>query len=49
MELIEINGDRVKNIAFNEDLPEEFCLTADANVVFCKWVSMNFSIRIYLW
>nr|XP_034188780.1 cilia- and flagella-associated protein 251-like isoform X1 [Osmia lignaria] len=37
MELIEISGDRVKDIAFNEDLPEEFVLTADANVVFCKW------------
>ncbi|XP_043251002.1 cilia- and flagella-associated protein 251-like [Colletes gigas] len=37
IELTEIAFDRVKEIAFNEDFPEEFALTADHNIVFLIW------------
>ncbi|XP_076624821.1 cilia- and flagella-associated protein 251 [Colletes latitarsis] len=37
IELTEIAFDRVKEIAFNEDFPEEFALTADHNIVFFIW------------
>ncbi|CAK9820447.1 Cilia- and flagella-associated protein 251 [Anthophora plagiata] len=36
-ELTEIVSDRVKEIAFNENFPEEFVLTAEYDVVFFKW------------
>ncbi|XP_076245455.1 cilia- and flagella-associated protein 251 [Calliopsis andreniformis] len=37
VELTEIVQDRVKDITFNEEFPEEFALTADHNVVFFIW------------
>ncbi|KOX75404.1 WD repeat-containing protein 66 [Melipona quadrifasciata] len=37
VELIEFVSNKVKEIIFNEDCPEEFCLTANYSIVFFKW------------
>ncbi|KAK9303373.1 hypothetical protein QLX08_004956 [Tetragonisca angustula] len=37
VELIELVSNKVKEIIFNEDSSEEFCLTADYSVAFFKW------------
>ncbi|XP_017757686.1 PREDICTED: WD repeat-containing protein 66-like [Eufriesea mexicana] len=37
VEITEFLSDRIKKIAFNDDISEEFILTADYNVAFFKW------------
>lgn len=40
VELTELASNKVKEITFNEDCPEEFSLTADYSVAFFKWVGI---------
>nr|XP_012138941.1 PREDICTED: WD repeat-containing protein 66-like [Megachile rotundata] len=37
LELTETVTDRAKTVAFNDEVSEEFALTADYNIIFCKW------------
>jgi hypothetical protein len=37
--LIDTASERVKEIVFNDEHPEEFALTTECNVLFLTWVS----------
>ena len=41
LELTELVSDRVKEVTFNEDFPEEFALIADHNIIFLTWVRIK--------
>lgn len=47
VELIELVSNKVKEIIFNEDCSEEFCLTADYSVAFFKWVSIMYLSNVF--
>lgn len=42
--LIDIMPERVKEITFNDEYPEQFALTTDYHVLFLTWVDENASL-----
>lgn len=44
--LTDIMSERVKEIAFNDERPEQFVLTTDSHVLFLTWVSKRHTYTI---
>jgi len=40
--LIDTTSERVKEIVFNDEHPEQFILTTDYNILFLTWVSEKY-------